>query len=116
MTRPPLEQVIADHFEQHPSGHWTLTGDADEVVAALRAQAEAEARYRLMVAAWVAAEDRLRELDERGTHADWEAGNERLSAAEAAMYAAFSPDQARAALAQADAADGAGGAGAGGAG
>lgn len=36
MTRDALAHALAQ-FEQHPSGHWTLTGDAGEVVAALQA-------------------------------------------------------------------------------
>ena len=36
MSRESLTYAL-DQFEQHPSGHWTLTGDAGEVVAALQA-------------------------------------------------------------------------------
>lgn len=36
-----LEQALAE-FTEHPSGHWTLTGDAGEVVKALRTLAQPE--------------------------------------------------------------------------
>lgn len=38
MTAPSITQALAQNFEQHPSGHWSFTGNAADVVDFIQQQ------------------------------------------------------------------------------